>query len=316
MTTVLSPLFKQSFLDNNGAPLYLGKLWSYSAGTLNPLATFTDSTGVTSNTNPIVLNPRGEADVWIPPNVGYKFALQDSLGNAIWTIDNVINTQLITLYGGVDTGTANAYVLNFSSSFTGLTDGILVYWIASNTNTGPSTLNVNALGPHPILNQQTGLPVGPGQIVGNGVVGTILIGGSWFLTSSSGTTSQTGTFQSTPNAGDFTAPIAPVTVNYTITGKTASMHIPYFNGISASSTLSLNGLPTVLVPSQSRLVTVGVATNNSAISTNGVLAFINGPGSFQMWNAGSATGWTNSGTKGLGTTFGLFQLGVDLIYSL
>ena len=100
----LSPLLVQRFNDNNGSPLANGTLSTFSAGTNTPVATYVDSTGTTTNTNPIVLNARGEANVWTLPNVGYKFVLKDTLGNTIYTVDNVFNTQLITLYGGVDTG--------------------------------------------------------------------------------------------------------------------------------------------------------------------------------------------------------------------
>src|SRR5437868_3981104 len=49
----------QQFLDVNGKPLSGGKVFTYQAGTTTPLAAFTDSTGVTQNTNPIILNSGG-----------------------------------------------------------------------------------------------------------------------------------------------------------------------------------------------------------------------------------------------------------------
>src|ERR1700752_1874621 len=98
MTVVaLSYLPVQAFLSNNGLPLVGGQLFSYQAGTSTPAATYTDSTGATSLPNPIILNARGEiatatgasSGLWIPPNTGYKFVLEDALGNTIWTIDQV-----------------------------------------------------------------------------------------------------------------------------------------------------------------------------------------------------------------------------------
>lgn len=89
MTTQLSPLAVQRFEDNSGSPLAGGLLYTYAAGTSTPQATYTDSTGGTPNANPIVLNARGEANIWLTSGQAYKFALQDSGGNPIWTIDNV-----------------------------------------------------------------------------------------------------------------------------------------------------------------------------------------------------------------------------------
>jgi hypothetical protein len=169
--------------NNNGAPLVGGKLFTFAAGTTTPVATFTDSTGSTPNTNPIILNSRGEAQVWLTPNVGYKFVLQDSAGNPVWTVDQIFNSQLLTLFGGIDTGFANSYVLNFVSNFTTLTNGIVIYWIPANTNTGPSTLNVNGLGPIPILNQG-GTPLTAGQLFANQVANVMYFNGNWLLISS------------------------------------------------------------------------------------------------------------------------------------
>lgn len=101
-----APVFKA--FDNNGAPLFGGQLFTYAAGTTTPLATFTDSTGVTQNTNPIVLNARGECNLWLTASAAYKLQLQDSFGNIIWTVDNVtvsVYSQLdIRRYGGDPTG--------------------------------------------------------------------------------------------------------------------------------------------------------------------------------------------------------------------
>ena len=91
MTTQLAPLPVQSFRDSNGNPLAGGLLYTYSAGTSTPLATYTDSTGATPNANPIVLNSRGEANLWLTTGQSYKLILQDSLANLIWSVDQVGN---------------------------------------------------------------------------------------------------------------------------------------------------------------------------------------------------------------------------------
>lgn len=84
----LSPSPKLQFFDSNGLPLVGGKLYSYQAGTTSPLATYTDSTESSMNTNPIVLDSRGEASVWLGSS-SYKLRLQSSVGSDIWIVDNV-----------------------------------------------------------------------------------------------------------------------------------------------------------------------------------------------------------------------------------
>lgn len=84
----LSPVLRQRFFDADGAPLVGGLLYTYQAGTTTPLATYTDESGVTPNTNPVVLDANGEAEVWI--GIGnYKFILNDSSDVTQWTVDNV-----------------------------------------------------------------------------------------------------------------------------------------------------------------------------------------------------------------------------------
>lgn len=77
------------FVDSTGKPFVGGKVFSYQAGTTTPLATYTDSTLVTPNANPVVLDSSGAANIWIGSGA-FKFVLQDSLGNTIWTRDNVV----------------------------------------------------------------------------------------------------------------------------------------------------------------------------------------------------------------------------------
>ena len=66
-----------------------GQLYTYAAGTSTPQATYTDSTGTTPNTNPIILNSRGEAFVWLTAGQAYKFVLYDANNNLIWSEDQI-----------------------------------------------------------------------------------------------------------------------------------------------------------------------------------------------------------------------------------
>lgn len=78
-------------LDTNGNPLSGGLLYTYSAGTTDPLDTFSDVGLTTANANPVVLDAAGRATIYLTP-ASYKFVLKDSLGTTIWTQDNVSAT--------------------------------------------------------------------------------------------------------------------------------------------------------------------------------------------------------------------------------
>jgi hypothetical protein len=84
MIATLSPSPKMQFFTAAGVPLVGGKLFTYASGTTTPLATYTDSTGNTTNANPVILDSRGEANVWFGPS-RYTLLLKDSLDNLIWT---------------------------------------------------------------------------------------------------------------------------------------------------------------------------------------------------------------------------------------
>jgi hypothetical protein len=85
----ISPPAKFSSELVTGLPLAGGKLYTYLGGTSTPYSTYTDQTGNTANANPVILDTRGEADVWLEQGVGYKYELKDSLGTLIWTVDNI-----------------------------------------------------------------------------------------------------------------------------------------------------------------------------------------------------------------------------------
>jgi Domain of unknown function (DUF4183) len=115
-TTSLSPTPKLQFFDLNGAPLAGGLLYTYAAGTTTPLATYTDSSGNTANTNPIVLDSRGEANVWLSAAI-YKFALYTSASVLIWTVDNINGSTFGVEADGDGTTTAFAVVNGFTAIY-------------------------------------------------------------------------------------------------------------------------------------------------------------------------------------------------------
>ena len=93
MSVTLSPLAGAAaqFFDDNGVPLSGGKLYTYAAGTTTPKAAYTDYTGATPHTNPIILDAAGRppSEVWLTFGDAYKFILKDSNDTLVGTFDNI-----------------------------------------------------------------------------------------------------------------------------------------------------------------------------------------------------------------------------------
>ena len=131
MSAELAPAFRQQFFDNNGLPLAGGFVYTYAAGTSTPLATYTDETGLTPNTNPIVLNSAGQAPIWIG-NSSYKFVLEDSLNNVIETVDNVLS--IAAQVEAATLSTFQSVTVSYTQLQTaGLTNAIQLFSLPANT---------------------------------------------------------------------------------------------------------------------------------------------------------------------------------------
>lgn len=85
----LSPPPKLQFFGTDGLPLVGGKLFTYAAGTTTPIATYTDNTQVNQNTNPVILDSNGQANVWLSDAVNYKYVLKDADDVTLFTVDYV-----------------------------------------------------------------------------------------------------------------------------------------------------------------------------------------------------------------------------------
>lgn len=111
MTAVLLTQPRIRFLDSNGAPLVGGKIYTYTAGTTTPLATYTNQGAGTPNANPVILDSAGYADIWISGS--YKIVVHDSADNLISSTDNIT---------GFSTGAAGATFLDGSFTLQNTSD--------------------------------------------------------------------------------------------------------------------------------------------------------------------------------------------------
>ncbi len=155
----LTPDTMQQFLDDNGDPLSTGTVETYVAGTSTPTDTYTDNSGGSANTNPIVLDSAGRANIWLNDDFAYKFVVRDSAGDLIKTIDDIrssgagesaeIELPDQTVYGNISGVTAIGQAIPITSDFSGglSTDipnrGAVVDYLEDNYvgNTGNQTID-------------------------------------------------------------------------------------------------------------------------------------------------------------------------------
>jgi hypothetical protein len=202
------------FFSTAGVPLVGGKLYTYAAGTTTPLATYTSQSGVSANTNPIILDSRGEANVWLS-SAAYKLKLTTPADVEIWTVDNVGSgelfgtSQFLASVSGADTITA----LVTSPNFTAYAAGQMFNFVAAAANTTTSvTLNLNGLGAKSVAKTgSTALAVGDIKI--GQLVSVVYDGTRFQLVGAISLSAPPPIGDVTPNTGAFTTLSATSTVS-------------------------------------------------------------------------------------------------------
>jgi hypothetical protein len=138
----LSPSPKLQFFGTDGLPLVGGKLYTYAAGTTTPIATYTDNTQANLNTNPIILDSAGQANVWLADTITYKYTLTDADNVPLFTVDYVsvpVTTNSFASPPAIGTGVPN------EGTFTNLN----VVDLLTLESTGAAILNVGTTGERP-----------------------------------------------------------------------------------------------------------------------------------------------------------------------
>jgi hypothetical protein len=138
----LLPNGKQTFIDQNGAPLSQGTVTFYIPGTTTPKATWQNSGQTILNTNPVALDSSGQAVIY--GSGCYRQIVKDHAGNTIWDQPTCDTSNSQLSWGGQAGGTANAITVTAANFTSG--DGQSVSFIATNTNTAAANVNgVNVL---------------------------------------------------------------------------------------------------------------------------------------------------------------------------
>lgn len=124
---------------DSGAPLVAGLLYTYASGTTTNKATYTDATLGASNTNPIVLDARGEGDVWLGSGA-YTFVLKTAAGVTIDTVDGVVDPQASVLADLASAASGKGAALVGVDVDNDYADGTLGFLVVKNTSTAYNAL--------------------------------------------------------------------------------------------------------------------------------------------------------------------------------
>jgi hypothetical protein len=128
-----APKFSATYVDGSGntKPAVGYKLYAYTAGTTTPKDTYTDYTLGTANANPVILDARGEASIWLSGN--YKLVLKDPADSTIWTVDDVRDMA------------ANQTITNMTLAGTLTVTSTAVTWSGNPTHSGNHTFSGNVV---------------------------------------------------------------------------------------------------------------------------------------------------------------------------
>jgi hypothetical protein len=269
-TTTLTPSPKQQYFDANGNPLAGGKLYTYAGGTSTPLATYTNATDSTFNPNPIILDSRGEANVWLVPGTLYKFKLTDASDVQIWVVDQ-ISTPVAS------SGSVTSVALAAPALFT----------VTGSPITSSGTLTLAYSGTAlPAANGGTGLTA-------PGTSGNVLTsnGTAWVSSTPSSGGSVTSVAMSVPSV--FSVAGSPITTSGTLAVTYSGTALPAANGGTGVTAPGTSG--NVLTSNGSAWVSSAPTGGTTTLGAVGAYGFFQAGtlGSYVGLNPGDTTAGSN-----------------------
>jgi len=162
------PIFTaRNSADNT--PLAGGKVYFYDAGTTDAKDTYSDSTLLTANTNPVILDANGEATIYLSGS--YKVVLDNADDVQQWTLDNVSGVEDLaewTVLGAATYVSATSFTVNGDQTSilhngrrVKLADSSTLYGTVTSSTYGVSTTTVTvALDSGSVTNSLTSVSYG------------------------------------------------------------------------------------------------------------------------------------------------------------
>lgn len=316
---------KAQFFTAAGIPLVGGKLYTYVAGTSTPQATYTTEAGATANTNPIILDSRGECNLFLTESVSYKFILNDATDVLIWSVDNVsslsgLATQsasAVAITGGTISGVAIT-----GGTISGLTSPLPIASGGTNAITAAAARTSLGLGTYAVVNVPT---ASAANVLLGDAISTVAPGASGNLLASTGTAwastapvaevfGGNGTVVTTTGVSAFTIPAGVTRMKVTIVGGGAggagSSGSTIGGGGGGASSTAISFL-TGLTPGSTLEVTVGTGGAGGAAGSNDGVDGVNStlatgttgtPQTITTITAGKGLKGLNAGSGGSGGT--------------
>jgi hypothetical protein len=117
--------------DDNGLLAVGYEIHTYNAGLTSLQTTYSDRTLTTPNLNPVVLNARGEAEIYTGVALKLVFTIPGGdPDNPIWTVDYVGEQQSYYLTGKATPVTAyNNYIVDVTPPPAALIDNMMLVWV-------------------------------------------------------------------------------------------------------------------------------------------------------------------------------------------
>ena len=104
---ILTPL-RHRFYNNDGTLAAGGKVYTYEAGTTTPKISWTDSTGAVANANPIILDSKGECNLWTSGLYKVNVTQSDDTQITGYPVDNIGGGQSSYDIAGYTSGAPTA----------------------------------------------------------------------------------------------------------------------------------------------------------------------------------------------------------------
>lgn len=326
----LSPLtFIVQYFTNLGIIAAGASITTQVAGSVSILqTTYTDSSGLVANPNPLTLNSAGRAAgsggqlvaFWQPAGVSIDAYFTDVQGDT-WSIKNIPGLNDPSGTAALQTLLASPA----SSNVAGAGPVAGADLVANAVKSYDVFADLRAANTPTLVSGQTLIVMVEGALsIGDGLGGIFW----WNSTSAAAddgatvikptTTIGNGRYlrlvlpanNSIANTGSFTGTTTDVTggvssgiITYSQIGNVVSLKTQaVFNGTSTSTTFTITGLPTAITPATNTVLGIGqgAADNGSGC---GYYAIVLSTGALQFFKLTSftaaATGWTNSGNKTL-----------------